>query len=238
MSILKIPTTDVKFKQKQDQLMTRASAVYAGMNGNALYPTPPITMAAYVIIVNAYQDSLAEARMGTVGDTAAKNLAKKNLITAMKALAGYVNEVAAGLYSTQNSQAQIANMRVAILSSGFAISKISRPIGNGPGLKLPIIKKLQSLVPGTFSLLLRNYTRQKKGIKVYSVMWRTSATTSPVALAGPWETNQYTSGNIEQDGLVSGKMYDVQIAAVGGRNTKLNQLNPLNYTPIRQLIIT
>ena len=191
MSVLKIPTTLINFKQKQDNLGRRAAAVYTGMNLNPTFPTPPITMADFVILVNAYNTALGTLRPAGKSKTQAKNLAKQNVITAMKALAGYVNEVVAGLYNTQPSHAQIANMRVAILSSGFAISKIARPVGNNTGLKPPKVIVLESVAIGTIHTLLRNDARDKKNVKVYRFEVRTSATTSPAAPGWPLDGERF-----------------------------------------------
>lgn len=249
MSVAKLPTADTNFKQKQDNLGIIAGNVYTQMLANVVtFPDPPIPLATYVTTVNNYNTLLASAvkGQGSKSDTQAKNLAKKELENSMRVLAQYVTNVAYNLYNTESSTQQVANMRVTILSSGFKIAKTSAPAGNSGGLDLPKIVKLLSPSVGVIQVLLRQYVQGKRGKKWYTINYRTSAIpaqgTTPAVPAGDIESATLTSGNIMFQGiddyLISGTMYDVQFAAIGGHNTKLNTQNPQNFTPWRQIIVT
>jgi hypothetical protein len=237
---LKLPTADTNFKQKQAQLAKFASNIWTLMGnatGVANFPAPPILLVDLIVIINNYTSSLATAHKGSKDDTSNKNIAKQALIAALRAEAAYV---------TQQSQAQsaggdanranISMVQQFILTSGFKLSKVPSPVGDVQGIALPIVKKAISKESGTMHLLLRNYTRYKKGVKTWQLQYRTSEVGETPA--GPWITQTFTSGNITAEGLTSGTTYDWQVAAVGGHNTRLNVQNQINYTSIRKIVIT
>jgi hypothetical protein len=236
---LKLPTADTNFKQKQNQLRAVASNVYTQMGstkGLILFPSPPIPLTALVASLNTYTTSLGAAKRGSKTQTETKNGARADLENALSALALYVTSQAIlGGSNEATSPATIAQMRNIVLQSGFKVAKISAPVGDAAGIKVPIVKKAQSKVPGQLSVLLRQYTRFKRGTLTWHI--RTQLAAQGTTPAGPWIDNYSTSGNIKINGLASG-ITNYTIAAIGGHNTKLNKQNIINFTPIRQVVVT
>jgi hypothetical protein len=237
----KLPTADTNFKQKQGNLAKFATNVYNSMGSSAglgYFPTPPVTLANLVSAINEYTGSLADARKGSKDSTQLKNTAKALLIAELRANAQYVTTVAQSLVVVPGGPVStnvIALMRHIILVSGYKLSKAAIPVANTVGVRVPIIRKLISKAPGTIHILLRQYTKFKKGTKTWQVQYRASVT--PPTPVNPWITSLQTSGNMTITEVVSGKT-DVQVAAIGGHNTRTNSQNPLNYSPIRTIIVT
>lgn len=233
-----LPKVDLNFKQKQALLIITATAVHAGLTGNAVYPTPPITLTALQTAIDNYQAALVSSIKGSKADTSAKNDARLALINILRVEGAYVNQVNQDLYNATPSPATVTIMRENIISSGFKIAKTLSPVQASKGLVLPKIRKLISPSSGNLYLLVKNYTEAQRGKKVFQVQYRTSATTSPATPAGDWVIATLTKRFINISGLETGKQYDVQVAIIGGRNIKLNDQKTVNYTPIQQLIIT
>jgi hypothetical protein len=71
------------------------------MLANAVtFTTPPLTMAAYLLIIGAYDQALAKSVGGSTAGTVAKNDARVTLEGAMRNLGHYVNIVAQGNQAT------------------------------------------------------------------------------------------------------------------------------------------
>lgn len=233
-----LPKVDLNFKQKQALLIITATAVHAGLTGNAVYPTPPIALTVLQTAIDNYQAALVSSIKGSKADTSAKNDARLALINILRVEGAYVNQVNQDLYNATPTPATVTTMRENIISSGFKIAKTNSPVQASKGVALPKIRKLISPSSGNLYLLVKNYTEAQRGKKVFQVQYRTSATTSPVAPAGDWVIATLTKRFINISGLQTGKQYDVQVAIIGGRNIKLNDQKTVNYTPIQQLIIT
>lgn len=86
------------------------------MTGNADFPTPPLTMAAFLVLITTYLTKLASAFHGTVEQTAEKNVAKEALLNAMRSLGIYVNTTADG-------------DEVMLAGSGLVFAKTPQPKG-------------------------------------------------------------------------------------------------------------
>lgn len=238
---LRLPKCSTDFKMKQATLAKVATNIYTKMGsvqGLINFPVPAVALVDLVAAINTYTTSLAAAVKGSKDQTDAKDTSKVALINLLRTQAIYVDTIAlqAGSNTSQNSQTNITAMKGIILSSGFLLSNAPGPVANNVGVAMPIIKKAISKNPGQLHLLLRQYTKYKKGVNTWYLQYRLSAV--GVTPAGPWMNQTFTSGNIVADGLTSGKTYDWQVAGIGGHNTKLNSTNPVNFTNIQQIVIT
>lgn len=236
---LRLPQADVDFKNLTNtDLAKYAQTVHDLMTENdAIFDTPPVSMAALQSSINAYKAALAAAIKGSKAQTAAKNSAKESLKLILKQLAGYVNTIVVSS-NAGGSVTNLTALRSLVSLSGFKISKDPLPVANNTGLEIPIIKIAESVETGKLHLLLRQYTKAKAGTFMWQVAVRTSAVPgTPGTPAGPWQYYQLTNGNINIEALTSGISYDYQVAAVGGRDVKTNQFRPVNYTEIRSLYI-
>lgn len=237
---VRLPSAVTNFKQKQSELGKIAANVYTQMGstqGLINFPTPAVPLTELVAALNTYTVSLASAGKNFAKtQTAAKNAAKKALINLLRTQALYVTQVAQLVFygtGTVNPSI-ISNIQNYILTSGFALNNAPGPVANQAGSGLPIVKKAISKSAGTFHLLLRNYTKQKKGVKIYQVNMRTSAhDTTP---AGNIFSTPETTGNITIGGLTSGVTYDWQVGAIIGK-TALGNQPPTNFTAWQQIVI-
>ena len=234
---VKLPTADYNFKVPQSQLARFAANVYAQMNSAAgiiLFPTPEIALTALLTAINAYTTALAAAHKGSKASTTTKNNARAALEAILRANAEYVTQVAQGVTGPANTTT-IAAMRETILASGYKLSKLSGPIANSTGIKVPKVLHMISNATGTIHVLLRQYTRFKKAVKSWQVQYRVPASGSTPA--GPWQNAILTSGNGNITGVPSGPT-EVRIAAIGGHRTNTNSRNPIIYTTPRTIIVT
>jgi len=90
-----------------------ADAIIAGLNGNASYPAPPVTVAQLVTLKQTLQDAIAAQAQGGTTATAAKNTARNALVEALRKDANYVEISANNDLST-------------LLGSGFQSASINR----------------------------------------------------------------------------------------------------------------
>lgn len=237
---VRLPSAVTNFKQKQSELGKIAANVYTQMGstqGLINFPTPAVPLTTLVAALNTYTASLAASGKNFAKtQTAAKNTAKEVLIGYLRTQALYVTQVAQLVFygtGTVNPSI-ISNIQNYILTSGFALNNAPSPVANQAGSGLPIVKKAISKSIGTFHLLLRNYTKQKKGVKVYMVNMRTSAHgTTP---AGNIFSTPETTGNITIGSLTSGVTYDWQVGAIIGK-TALGNQPPTNFTAWQQIVI-
>lgn len=237
---VRLPSAVTNFKQKQSELGKVAANVYTQMGstqGLINFPTPAVALADLVSALNTYTVSLASAGKNFAKtQTAEKNANKKALINLLRTQALYVTQVAQlpWLGTGTVNPSIIATIQNYILTSGFALNNAPGPVANTAGTGLPIVKKAISKSIGTFHLLLRNYTKQKKGVKIYMVNIRTSAT--PGHPAGNIISIPETTGNITIEDLTSGTTYDWQVGAIIGK-TPLGTQPPINFTAWQPIVI-
>ncbi len=67
-----------------------ANAIIAGLNGNASYPAPPVTVAQLVTLKQTLQDAVAAQAQGGTTATAVKNTALNALVEGLRKDAHYV----------------------------------------------------------------------------------------------------------------------------------------------------
>ena len=187
---------------RQDVLLTVAVSSHDALNGNADFPTPPITISAYDLLNKAYATALADAHKGTPDQTAAKNVAKKEVLEAMSKLAVYVNTVAVG-------------DEVKLRGSGFTIAKTPQP--KGP-LAIPAsFKVMASPEPGRAVVEFAGLANANYMVRL---------TTNNATDRNLWPTAIDTRRSFNVDGLTSGSRYTF-IGAYKGASNVLNFSAPV-----------
>lgn len=189
-------------KLPQDQLLTNSVAVHDAMTGNTDYPTPPITMAAFDLLNKAYSDALAAAHKGTPDQTAAKNVAKLDVLNAMSKLAVYVNTTADG-------------DEVKLLGSGFTLAKTPQP--KGPLAIPPVFRVTASPEPGRAVVEFAGLANANYLVRL---------TTNTATDRNLWPTAIDTRRSFNVDGLTSGTRYTF-IGAYKGASNVLNFTQPV-----------
>lgn len=240
---IRLPKADLNTKQYTDsQLFIAGQNIHDKMLANvAEFATPPISMAVLQTQLTSYKHTSAVAIKGSKADTANKVTERTALVNMLRSLGVYVTQLAQNAYGVNKDITSVVGI---INLSGFKISKTPGITNARTGIKPPIIRSVYSKTPGTVNFILRNYIAGKRGKKVYQINYRTAEipavppATVPTP-AGPWQSYVLTQSNKAiLTSLLSGKVYDYQIAALGGRDTKLNAVNPVNFTNIQQLVVT
>lgn len=245
---MRMPQADLYFSQYTDtQLAQRAQQVHDLMNTNdALFDTPPIPLASFLSDIVTYRGAMAASLKGSKAQTTAKSSSKERVQNDLRQLALYVNTIILQtMQNTTTPHTNYAGLEILALS-GFAFSSDPTPQANSTvGIPAPIIKRVMSKTPGTLYILLQQQQKRKRvvidtslGRKWYQMKYRTAAIPGIVPVpAGEWMYQTFTSSRITAIGLTSGKTYDYQVAAVGGRNVQQNESQPLIYTQARQVVI-
>lgn len=240
---IRLPKADTFFKVYTDtELLNQAQFIHNKLVTNSAdFPDLPLTVIALQTAITAYRTAAATAIKGSKAQTQAKTDAKEFLIQLLRQLAYYVTQVAQSNYTVNKN---LQNVNALILESGFKISKTPGISNAVTGIDIPIVRHAISKVAGSLYFVLRNYKKGSRGKNTYQINYRTSEipavppATTPTP-AGPWKTFTFTSSNkVTVTGLTSGLFYDYEIAVIGRKNTKLNQQNPVNYTPIAKIVVT
>lgn len=232
----RLPKADSNFKNyTNSKLFLAAQNIHNLILANvATFATPPVTMTQFQTDITAYKNALAAAIKGSKAQTATKDAAKKTVQYDLRILSVYVTQIAQAQYAINKDTTAVTDI---INLSGFKISKTPGTIAALGGISAPQIRHAVSRNSGEISFVTRNYKQGNRAKKTYQVNYRTSAVgTTP---AGPWQTQTITGGNkMTITGLNIGVSYDYQIAVIGGRDTKRDANNPINYTSIRSAVVT
>lgn len=240
---IRVPQADLYFDKYTDtQLIARAQQVHDKMLANiATFPalTLPVDLVDLQTYIDDYTSATVAAIKGTKTQTTDKLNAKRDLQVALKSLAVYVNNRASSITGIVPNPGVVLKMAQVVNMSGFMLSKDPKPVDAVNGIPRPQIRRAISNEPGLLKILIRQYTNANRNTLLYQVQYRTSAIPSTIPVpAGPWLTQTFTGQNqIVLTGLESGKRYDWQIAAIGGRDIKRNDNPPVNYTQIESVVI-
>ena len=187
---------------KQNNLATEAQTIHDRLTGNAAYPNLPVTLVAFLAFITAYINKLAAALHGTPEQTAEKNVAKKDLLTAISKNGVYVNATADG-------------DEVKLQSSGYIMAKVPQPKGpfGVPKLFVPQASRepgraLIEFAPQNGAAYIIRYTMEPKTER------------------NQWPTTVETRRSFSVDGLVSGGRYTF-IGAYKGASNELNYTAPV-----------
>ena len=186
-----------------DELNGFAQSVIDSMDGNAAFPTPPVTVAVVRAQQEDFSDKLSAARVGGPAATADKNRSRQVLEGSLRQWAGYVQIVC-------------ANDNSMLLSSGFqaqGFSNTPSPLSQPQGLRLK---------NGNAGQLIARIDPIDNA-NTYEGRARLSD--------GDWLPSVFTgdSQHIRFEGLAHGKDYTVQVRALGGSTGQSDWSDPSTH---------
>jgi hypothetical protein len=170
-----------------------AGRIYAGMNGNPVYPNPPVSMKALAAQIKTYSSWIVEAMDGSRKAIAERDRQGAELIKMLRQLAGYVEYIADDMASFLSSRYDPSpNTRTQSPPLSESIRKIS--FGDNSGeLKVKAVA-----VPEAHSYELRWAVRLADGTP------------------GEWTTQPFgnTKRFLSITGLTPGTLYLFQVRAL------------------------
>jgi hypothetical protein len=181
-----------------------AQGVINKMNGNATFPSPPVTIAALTTAKNDFTTKIAAAHAGGPADTAAKNNSRQALLGMLRQLASYVQ-----INSNDNFEL--------LLGSGFEAQSTNRAS--------IVLEQPQSLVlkNGASGELIASVT-PVKNTNMYEgrIKGPTGDWISPNVFTGD-------SRHISFDGLTAGLVYTIQVRSLGGATGQSDWSDPSSH---------
>lgn len=191
------------FAQASDHdLETTAGAVLAGMTGNPVFPSPPVTMAALGKALTAFTDAIAAQAQGGATATAEKNEMREILIGLLRQLALYVQQMAASLSDLLSSGFEA-------VSSNRAQSQLERPViaGIDNGMSTQLIVRVPAVRNArSYEARYGSVPGQYQSAGIY-------ASTRGMVLPG----------------LTPGTMYSIQVRAIGGSTGMSDWSDPVSH---------
>ena len=191
-----------------NNLHNLASAVSAGLFGNAAYPSPPFIKAVLDAANSAFDTAITAAKQGGPQATADKNNKRDTLVGLLRQLASYV-------------QMKHGNDLAVLLSSGFeAVSTNHAPAA----LTAPHIRDI--INGGTGQLIIR--VDPMANVRVFRARY---ATVGAGGVLGPFQDGGLhgDSRHIAIGGLTPGTTYSVQIQAVAGGTHESDWSDPVSH---------
>ena len=170
----------------------KVTTILEWMKNNPKYPTPAPTLAAVQTAFDAYKVATADAAQGGKDHIAVRDARRAELVSLLRQLANYVSSTANGDMET-------------LLSSGFPTQKnAGSPVGPLPAPNAPVVTQ------GTKSGSLAAVTPPVYGASAYN--WRVALASEPSVFV---QTKQSTAARSTFEGLTPGKIYNVELNAVG-----------------------
>jgi hypothetical protein len=180
------------------------TTVYNGLQGNTAFPNLPITLAAFETLGSAFIAKLAAAADGGKRAIAEKNVARADLLDALRQLASYVQSLAG------------TNLPV-LLSSGFQPVTSNRT--QAP-LPKPVIENIDN-IQSTMAMFR---------LKAIPNMRAIEARRRVHAQGEYQQAGLFTQARkIVQSDLVPGTSYDWQFRAVGGSTGYSDWSDPITH---------
>jgi hypothetical protein len=177
-------------------LIQYADVVALLLFGNAAYPAPPVTAAAFGLLTTGFRDAKTAQTEGRALATATKNAKRELLVAAMRELAAYVQMVGGNNLET-------------LLSSGFEVVVPGSNLSEV--LAAPVIEKVKLGQSGELITVVTP-VRNSRGYEMQIAEMTDATTQGPWASAG-FHTN---SRRILTAGLTPGKIYVIRVRAMGG----------------------
>jgi hypothetical protein len=173
------------------------------MTGNAVFPTPPVTIPDLQTAKNDFTAKLTAAHGGSHADTAAKNNSRQSLLGSLRLLAGYV-------------QINCNNDMAVLLSSGFDAMNTNRA---------------QSQLEQPQGLVIKNGTSGQLVASVTPVKNTSLYEGRAKGPTGDWMPSVLTgdSRHITFEGLTPGLVYTVQVRALGGLTGQSDWSDPSSH---------
>lgn len=193
------------FAQYSDaQLSDFFTAVNTGLTGNTAFPNLPITLAAFGTLGTTFIEKLAAAADGGKRAVAEKNVARADLIDALRQIASYVQAIA-------------GNNLPVLLSSGFepvATNRTQTP------LPKPVIENIDNL-QSTMAMFRLKAIPNMRAIEAR----RRVHATGEYQAAGLFTQ----ASKIKQEDLIPGTSYDWQFRAIGGSTGYSDWSDPITH---------
>jgi Fibronectin type III domain len=180
------------------------SSVISCMTGNASFPTPPVALTDLAALQTAFENALAAAAQGGTALTAAKNVARDALLTALRKIAAYVQGIAAQDSAT-------------MLTSGFGVNSTNR--AQSP-LNVPAIVSVTN--EATTQLTVR--LQPVDNAATYQVRASVNGGTAWLPTVDSTQARR-----IILSSLTPGTVYTVQSRAVGGATGYSDWSDPVSH---------
>jgi hypothetical protein len=147
-------------KKKLPGMISRAQAMYtAVLAAAAIFSSPPLTMVAFMALIQAVLDARQAALAGTKGLAAVRNTKRDALWTAMMSLRNYIQSIV----DTQTPEAGIATIQTA----GLLVAKTK------VFLK-PILAAKLTATPGLVHLVANRLALCGRTAKLVTLSWQWS----------------------------------------------------------------
>lgn len=183
-----------------------AQGVIDALTGNATYPTPPVTLANLQAAIDDYTAKMAAAQTGSRADRAAKNNSREVLIEMLRKMATYVQLMCNGDPAL-------------LLTSGFEMQSTNRA---SVELEKPQGLRIKNGVAGQLVArvdAVRNANTYEGRAKTDDGDWL------PSIFSG-------SSRRIVFNSLTPGKMYTIQVRALGGSTGHSDWSDPSSHMAI------
>ena len=170
-----------------------ARRIYAGMNGNPVYPNPPVSMEALAAQIETYSSWIVEAMDGSRKAIAERDRQGAELIKMLRELAGYVEYIAEDMAS--------------FLSSGY------QPSPNTRTQTPPLSESIRKIIFGDNSGELKVKVVAVLDAHSYELRW---AARIADGTPGEWTTQPFgnTKRFLSITGLTPGTVYLFQVRAL------------------------
>lgn len=183
----------LNFKSYSDYaLLALCQACILALTGNLNFPTTSPALAILQTLVNDYQAALAAAAEGGKTNVQAKKAKKKELVTAMLALAINLMDTAQG-------------DELKLTSTGLPLTKTRTPL---PPIGIPVIVTIENGAGlGELDIAIKKVI----GALLYVFQY----TQDPLTADSEWLSQNSTSIRTTLTGLESGKKYWIRVIAYG-----------------------
>jgi len=180
-----------------------AQGVIDALTGNATYPTPPVTLANLQAAVDDYTAKMAAAQTGSRADRAARNNSRQVLVEMLRKVATYV-------------QLMCNNDPALLLTSGFEMQSTNRA---SVELEKPQALRIKN---GVAAQLVARVDAVRNA-NTYEARAKTDD--------GDWLPSIFSgsSRRIVFSNLTSGKVYTIQVRALGGSTGHSDWSDPSSH---------
>jgi len=192
-------------KLADTELDNFAQGVIDAMTGNAIYPSPPVTMADLQAAKDDFTDKMAAAQTGGIADTAAKNNSRQTLLGDLRRVATYV-------------QMNCNDDPALLLGSGFQAQSTNRA---SVPLEQPQSLGLKNGASGQLVATV-DPVRNANTYEGRAKLTDDAASWLPSVFSGD-------SQRIVLAGLTRGKDYTVEVRALGGSTGQSDWSDPSSH---------
>lgn len=200
-----LPRAVTKFGTlKNSQLVVQSQSIHDGLVAAvADFPTPTVPVADLQTYIDDYTTALTASIDGSKEQRSVMHKTRLVLKNALRTNANYVNQLVSLQILSGVSYPDASNL---ILSTGYELFNQSNPAGVLPS---PVPKKFGSPAKGQFYMLLIKVPNAKGyEVRLTDLNGDTSVTLT------------FSRRSILITGLISGHLYNAQLASIGANNTR------------------